>query len=138
MSTTVEESVLARLVTDASHGVPVPVTLSYDGSDPLAVRMVFPPEVSLHDGGVTWVFARNLIDRGLRAPAGTGDVHVWPLGRAQTMVELRSPDGLALLEFGTAALRRFLFHTYAAVSAEVENQDLDMDSALAELLRESR
>ncbi|WP_406345646.1 SsgA family sporulation/cell division regulator [Streptomyces sp. NBC_00648] len=138
MSTTVEESVLARLVTDAPHGVPVPVTLSYDGSDPLAVRMVFPPEVSLHEGGVTWVFARDLIDRGLRAPAGTGDVHVWPLGRAQTMVELRSPDGLALLEFGTAALRRFLFHTYAAVSAEAENQDLDMDSALAELLGESR
>ncbi|MFK8910887.1 SsgA family sporulation/cell division regulator [Streptomyces sp. YS-3] len=138
MSTTVEQSVLARLVTDAPHGVPVPVTLTYDAADPLAVRMLFPAQVSLDDTGVTWVFARNLIDRGLRAPAGTGDVHVRPLDPARTVVELRSPDGTALLEFGTAALRRFLLLTYAVVSAEAENQDLDMDSALAELLRQSR
>ncbi|MFD9792811.1 SsgA family sporulation/cell division regulator [Streptomyces sp. NPDC059070] len=138
MSTTVEESVLARLVTDAPHGVAIPVALGYSGRDPLAVTMTFPPEVSLHDEGVTWVFARNLLDEGLRAPAGAGDVHVWPLGPARTMVELRSPDGLALLEFGTSALRRFLFLTYAAVSAEAENQDLDMDGALAELLGETR
>lgn len=137
MSPTVEQSVLARLVTDASHPVTISVTLGYSAADPLAVAMAFPPEVSLHDEGVTWVFARNLLDGGLRAEVGAGDVHLWPTGRTHTMVELSSPDGRALLEFETAALRSFLFLTYAAVPADVEDQDLDMDSALAELLRES-
>ncbi|MEU0391820.1 SsgA family sporulation/cell division regulator [Streptomyces sp. NPDC006208] len=137
MSSTIEQSVSARLISDAPHSLAVPVSLRYNARDPLAVRLVFPAEVCLNNTGVTWTFARNLLDRGLRTPSGTGDVHIWPCGRVQTMVELRSPEGVALLQFDTAGLRRFLIHSYATVSADRESSAIDVEGALAALLGEA-
>ncbi|MFI2369428.1 SsgA family sporulation/cell division regulator [Streptomyces sp. NPDC018833] len=138
MSPSIEQSVVARLISDAPHSLAVPVILRYRDTDPLAVRMVFPPEACLNDTGVTWTFARSLLDAGLRAPSGDGDVHIWPCGRVQTMVELRSPEGVALLQFDTATLRRFLVHAYAAVPAAAESSAMDIERALAALLGEAR
>ncbi|MFP1629039.1 SsgA family sporulation/cell division regulator [Streptomyces sp. 5K101] len=138
MSPPIEQSVVARLISDAPQPVAVPVILRYCETDPLAVRMVFPPEVCLNDTGVTWTFARSLLDSGLRAPSGDGDVHIWPCGRVQTMVELRSPEGVALLQFDTATLRRFLVHAYAAVPVAAESAAMDIERALAALLGEAR
>ncbi|MEU8526748.1 MULTISPECIES: SsgA family sporulation/cell division regulator [Streptomyces] len=104
----VEDHAKGRIVTDAPLSRAVPVALSYDPrSDPAAVRFAFP-------GGVAWTFPRALLESGLRAPARGGDVGVWPCGRVQTVVEFHSDDGVAVVQFDSAVLLRFLRHTYAA------------------------
>ncbi|MFI1015103.1 SsgA family sporulation/cell division regulator [Streptomyces sp. NPDC020965] len=138
MFPTVELTIPAHLISDAPRPILVPVGMTYSAADPLAVHMLFPAEVTLHGTRVTWTFARALLDSGLRTPSGTGDVRVWPGDRHRTMVELRSPEGVALLRFTTARLRHFLLHAYATVPAELESRAIDIDGGLATLLRESR
>ncbi|WP_035793468.1 SsgA family sporulation/cell division regulator [Kitasatospora mediocidica] len=141
-STAVEQIVHARLVLSSHHSAPLRVTLRYRASDPLAVRMAFPAEFSLdeawgpEDGEeVEWVFARQLLATGLELPAGLGDVHVRPARGRAVMVELRAPEGVALLRFGAPELRRFLWRSYLSVADGQEDRYLDADGALAELLR---
>ncbi|MEU1076604.1 MULTISPECIES: SsgA family sporulation/cell division regulator [unclassified Streptomyces] len=111
MSPAVEEHARARIVSDAPHHRPVPVALRYDpAADPLTVRFAFP-------GGSEWVFPRSLLEAGLRRPARRGDIVVWPCGRAQTVVELHSPDGVAVVQFDSSPLVRFLRHTYSVTPA---------------------
>ncbi|MFI0167701.1 SsgA family sporulation/cell division regulator, partial [Streptomyces sp. NPDC017095] len=74
MDTSVEQLAHAWLVTAGDQEVPVPATLRYTAADPLAVYLDFPPEAALHGREVTWTFARSLLDEGLEAPAGHGDV----------------------------------------------------------------
>ncbi|MBX7554750.1 SsgA family sporulation/cell division regulator [Streptomyces sp. NPDC004232] len=121
METTVEQPVLARLITAEDQEIPVSATLRYTADDPLAVFVDFPAEASLEGEDVTWTFARSLLDDGLRAPAGHGDVQIWPYGRTRTVLEFHSPHGMALLQFQTPALRRFLLRTYAAVAPGQED-----------------
>ncbi|HEY9374145.1 SsgA family sporulation/cell division regulator [Streptomyces sp.] len=107
----VEDHAKGRIVTDAPLSRAVPVALSYDpGADPAAVRFRFP-------GGVEWTFPRALLESGLRSPARRGDVGVWPCGRVQTVVEFHTDDGVAVVQFDSAALIRFLRHTYAATAS---------------------
>ncbi|WP_329457420.1 SsgA family sporulation/cell division regulator [Streptomyces sp. NBC_01497] len=134
MSPVVEQSAKARLISDAPHPRIVSVMLRYDGSDPLALRMVFPAEVSLDDSDVVWTFARDLVETGLREPAGDGDVHVWPCGRAQTVFEFRAPEGVALVQFDNASLRRFLRSTYSVVPAGKEADHLDVEQHIGSLI----
>ncbi|WP_063756791.1 SsgA family sporulation/cell division regulator [Streptomyces sp. NRRL F-5135] len=122
MSPTVEQPAKARLITDAPWPRTVSVLLRYDGEDPLALRIVFPPEVSRDQGEVVWSFARDLLEAGLRLPSGDGDVEVWPCGRAQTVVEFHSPDGVAVVQFDSAPLRRFLRSCSATAPAKVETK----------------
>ncbi|MYT73740.1 MULTISPECIES: SsgA family sporulation/cell division regulator [unclassified Streptomyces] len=120
---TLEQPTRARLVA-AGNTAPergLTVALRYASADPLAISLVFPAEVTLTGTEVTWAFARSLLDEGLRAPSGAGDVHVWPSGRTRTAVELHAPRGLAVVEFGSSALRRFLRRTYALVAAGDED-----------------
>ncbi|MEU2061135.1 SsgA family sporulation/cell division regulator [Streptomyces sp. NPDC013455] len=121
MDITVEQFALARLVTAEDREVPVSATLRYTAGDPLAVFVDFPAEAALHGEQVTWIFARSLLDQGLRAPAGRGDVQIWPYGRTRTVLEFHSPHGMALLLFQASALRRFLLRTYAAVPCGQED-----------------
>ncbi|WP_329064705.1 SsgA family sporulation/cell division regulator [Streptomyces sp. NBC_01429] len=139
MSPVVEQPAKARLITDAPHPRTVSVTLRYDGADPLAMRIVFPPEVSLdrERGEVVWAFARDLLESGLRLPSGNGDVQVWPCGRAQTVMEFHSPDGVAVVQFDSAPLRRFLRNSYALVPAGEERQDIEVENELSKLLHRS-
>ncbi|MEI5008458.1 SsgA family sporulation/cell division regulator [Streptomyces sp. PmtA] len=110
-SPSVEEHAKARIINDAPHYRSVPVALRYEpGTDPDAVRCVFP-------SGVEWAFRRELLETGLRAPARRGPVAVWPCGRAQVIVEFHSPDGVAVIQFDTRALVRFLRRTYAEAAA---------------------
>ncbi|MEI5101107.1 SsgA family sporulation/cell division regulator [Streptomyces sp. PmtG] len=134
MAVTLEQSARARLITPEGRERPIPVTLRYTASDPFAVQVAFPPEVSLDGAEVTWVFARHLLEQGLGAPAGTGDVHIWPCGRARTVLEFHAPHGLALVQFDRAALRRFLARSYAVVGADGEAAELDLDRGLTRLL----
>lgn len=131
MDITLEQPTRARLITAENQELPVPATLRYTAADPLAVCVDFPPEVSLDGEGVSWTFARALLEEGLAGPAGSGDVHIWPCGRSSTVVEFHSPYGLALLQFDTAALRRFLLRTYAVVGAGQEDLGAAVEQGLS-------
>ncbi|WP_328685366.1 SsgA family sporulation/cell division regulator [Streptomyces sp. NBC_01261] len=133
MDITLEQSTRARLITAEETEIPVSATLRYVASDPLAVHLDFPPEVSLDGEGVTWTFARSLLEEGLRRPAGGGDVHLWPCGVARTVLEFHSPFGLALLHFRTPELRRFLLRTYDVVATGQEDMGALVDRGLSAL-----
>ncbi|MFJ9773717.1 SsgA family sporulation/cell division regulator [Kitasatospora sp. NPDC101157] len=141
MYSAVEETVQARLILSPHRSARLRVVLSYLPEDPFAVRMTFPAEFSLDDAvdgpsteDVVWVFARRLLSSGLEVPAGVGDVHVRPTAARSTMVELRAPEGTALLRFDTADLRRFLWRSRLLVPEGEEHLHLDADRALAQLL----
>ncbi|MGW1022150.1 SsgA family sporulation/cell division regulator [Streptomyces sp. NPDC002577] len=134
MHNTLEQPARAGLITPDDQVVPVSVTLRYNSADPLAVQIEFPTDVSLDGRRVTWTFARALLEEGLGAPAGVGDVHIWPCGRFRTVVEFRVPQGLAVMRFSTRALHRFLLRSYAVVEPGAENLGSALDQGLASLL----
>ncbi|MFE9632298.1 SsgA family sporulation/cell division regulator [Streptomyces sp. NPDC006463] len=109
----VEERVRARVITDDPLYRAIPVVLRFVPAEPLAVRIVFPADLSPEGTDNEWVFPRALLEAGLQAPSGTGDVRVWPCGRVQAVVEFHSPEGVAVVQFDIAALRRFLRRTYS-------------------------
>ncbi|MEJ8635557.1 MULTISPECIES: SsgA family sporulation/cell division regulator [Streptomyces] len=110
MSTVIEEHAWARIVTDAPQHRPVRVALWYEPTDaPQSVRFTFPD-------GREWTFPRELLEKGLRVPVRRGDVEVWPCGRVQTVVEFHTSDGVAVVQFDSKALMRFLRHTYAVAA----------------------
>ncbi|MER7824406.1 MULTISPECIES: SsgA family sporulation/cell division regulator [unclassified Streptomyces] len=113
----VEERVRARVITDDPLYRTIPVALRFAAAEPLAVRIVFPAGLSPEGTDNEWVFPRALLEAGLQAPTGTGDVRVWPCGRVQAVVEFHSPEGVAVVQFDIAALRRFLRRTYAPAVA---------------------
>ncbi|MEU6122186.1 SsgA family sporulation/cell division regulator [Streptomyces sp. NPDC047123] len=134
MAVTVEQPARARLVTPEGRERALPVVLRYSTNDPLAVQMVFPSEASLDGVEVTWIFARQLLEEGLGAPAGGGDVHIWPCGRARTVLEFHSHQGVAMVQFDRIVLRRFLVRSYAVVPAGGEEESLELDQGLSRLL----
>ncbi|MEU9418782.1 SsgA family sporulation/cell division regulator [Streptomyces sp. NPDC051000] len=113
VTTAVEERVRARVITDDPLYRAIPVLLRFTSAEPLAVRIVFPADLSPEGTDNEWVFPRALLEAGLTAPTGTGDVRVWPCGRVQAVVEFHSPEGVAVVQFDLSALRRFLRRTYA-------------------------
>lgn len=131
---TVQQSAQARLITAEEQELPITATLRYTSADPLAVHLDFPPEAALQGEAVTWTFGRTLLDEGLSGPAGGGDVQIWPCGRERTVVEFHSPMGLALLQFETAALHRFLLRSYAVVAPGSEDVGAAVDRGLDALL----
>ncbi len=111
----VEEYARAHIVTDAD--IPqegdeaVPVILRYDPvTDPRSVRVRLP-------GSPEWTFPRSLLEQGLRAPAGSGEVRVWPCGRVQAVVEFHSNEHVSVVQFEMKTLLRFLRRTYLATPA---------------------
>ncbi|MFJ4780701.1 SsgA family sporulation/cell division regulator [Streptomyces sp. NPDC088762] len=112
----VEERVRARVITDDPLYRTIPVALRFAPAEPLAVRIVFPADLSPEGTDNEWVLPLALLEAGLLAPAGTGDVRVWPCGRVQAIVEFHSPEGVAVIQFDIAALRRFLRRTYASAT----------------------
>lgn len=136
MDITLQQPARARLITAEEREVPVPVTLRYLSTDPLAVHFDFPPESCLDGEALSWTFARTLLEDGVRGPAGSGDVHIWPCGRALTVLEFHSPRGLALLQFDTSALRRFLLRSYAVVAAGQEDVGGAVERGLSSLFDE--
>ncbi|WP_328790118.1 MULTISPECIES: SsgA family sporulation/cell division regulator [unclassified Streptomyces] len=116
-ATAVEERVRARVITDDPLYRAIPVALRFTVAEPLAVRIVFPAGLSPEGTDNEWVFPRALLEAGLQAPTGTGDVRIWPCGRVQAVVEFHSPEGVAVVQFDIAALRRFLRRTYAPAAA---------------------
>ncbi|WP_020573644.1 SsgA family sporulation/cell division regulator [Actinopolymorpha alba] len=126
-----------RLIDGTGAALKLTAELRYDAADPYAVDAVF------HTGeprGVRWVFARDLLSEGLFRPSGDGDVHVSPLvdesGQAIVLIELRSPDGEAVLHAPADGLAAFLQSTYAIIAPGQESSHVDLD-VLVETLRRS-
>ncbi|WP_310724452.1 SsgA family sporulation/cell division regulator [Streptomyces sp. N2A] len=133
MNTVIDHAVQVRLIATAPGPYAVPAVLHYQPADPLAVRMSFPPEISLDGSAVDWAFARELLAEGLRAPAGRGDVRVRPCGPDRTVMEFHADEGIAMVQLATVDVRRFLDRSYEAVPAGSELAHLSMDRGLAEL-----
>ncbi|EFE68972.1 MULTISPECIES: SsgA family sporulation/cell division regulator [Streptomyces] len=113
----VEQHARAHIVTDTleEDDGAVPVVLRYDpGRDPRRVLMRLPGT-----GAREWTVERELLERGLRTPAGLGEVRVWPCGRVQTVVEFHSAHGVSVVQFDTKTLARFLRRTYVAAAEPV-------------------
>ncbi|MEU8680020.1 SsgA family sporulation/cell division regulator [Streptomyces sp. NPDC048611] len=133
MNPVIDQAVQVRLIATGPGPHPVPAVLQYQPADPLAVRMSFPPEISLNGSAVDWAFARELLDEGLRVPAGRGDVRVRPSGPDRTVMEFHADEGVAMVQLRTADVRRFLARSYEAVPAGAESAHLGMERDLAEL-----
>jgi hypothetical protein len=123
----------AHLLTPDEEELSVPVTLRYNSADPLAVHFVFPAWISLDGEEVTWTFARALLEEGLKAPAGLGTVHIRPAGPNHTLVEFRTPEGVAAVVFNTVALHRFLLRSYTVTEPGGESLEPALDRGLASL-----
>ncbi|CAM5562947.1 SsgA family sporulation/cell division regulator [Streptomyces canus] len=109
----VEQYARAHIVSDVdiAEDEAIPVVLRYDpDADPRSVRIGLP-------GTHEWTFSRALLEQGLRAPVGSGEVRVWPCGRVQAVVEFHSPQGVSVVQFEQKALLRFLRRTYTATAA---------------------
>lgn len=108
--------------------------LEYSSIDPFAVVAVF----RAGDNPIRWVFARDLLAEGLFAPVGDGDVHVWPClssrAEAVVLIELRSPQGEALVQATSREVSDFLHHTFELVPRGTEDMRLDLDGAVLQLL----
>ena len=129
----VSSTVQLRLVTTGDL-LPVPAELRYDPADPYAVTVCLRAEWSTE---VEWVVARDLLATGLRAPAGDGDLGVWPStsgGDDVVCLCLSSPDGEALLFGLHEDVAEFLTRTYGAVPPGMESQFLDIDALVDQLL----
>ncbi|MEU6101749.1 SsgA family sporulation/cell division regulator [Streptomyces flaveolus] len=120
----VEQYARAHILTDADlpdedDGGAIPVVLRYDPDhDPRSVCVGLPGR-GRSPVAREWRFSRDLLERGLRAPTGSGEVRVWPCGRVQAVVEFHSPQGCSVVQFETKALIRFLRRTYAAAAEPV-------------------
>ncbi|WP_194897100.1 SsgA family sporulation/cell division regulator [Catenulispora pinisilvae] len=149
MLATHEQPLKTHVVTSDTRMAGVPAVLRYRSDDPFAVRLAFldvdpdggaDAEEGEADGpgavtdAIEWVFARDLLTDGLHTPTGEGDVHVWPFGPSDLMIELRSGASTALVITPQAAVRMFLCHAYAIVPAGSEPRHLDLDRALARLV----
>ncbi|WP_354671280.1 SsgA family sporulation/cell division regulator [Streptomyces sp. S.PB5] len=132
----VKQAARARLAAILNQQISIPVTLRYDSADPLAVHIDFPGLVSRDGKEMTWSFARELLANGLRHPTGMGDVHIWPSGRAHTVMEFQTPEGRASATFDTPALHRFLLRSYRVVEQGTEVLGPALERHLTALLDE--
>ncbi|WNI27968.1 SsgA family sporulation/cell division regulator [Streptomyces sp. ITFR-6] len=134
MSIVIEQSVQARMVASAPQMETLPALLSYDRTDPFAIRMSFPAPATLEGTEVSWEFSRELLAEGMDAPAGLGDVRIRPFGYDRTVLEFHAPEGIAMVHVRTAELRRFLRRTEQLVPVGAERRFLDLDRSLTDLL----
>ncbi len=130
-SGSVTQPVPMECVDADGQAITLDAELGYSPADPYAVTATF----RTPGGDVVWTFARELLTTGLTAPAGDGDVHVWPCldGDAHSVViiELCSPDGEALVQVRTAEITAFVERMTAAVAPGAEADYMDVDAAIA-------
>lgn len=135
--TSVSALVDLRLLVPGTAALPISADLRYDVTDPYAVRISFHTGPDGNGDVVQWTFARQLLSQGVAAPAGKGDVQVWPStsgGQPIVCLSLSSPSGQALFELPLVDLAQFLGATYEAVPTGGESAHVDVDAELALLL----
>jgi hypothetical protein len=118
----------ARLLDD---GGKFPAQLRYRIVDPFAVVVRF----DVGNGArVEWVFARELLEDGLRRPAGIADVRVAPIthsGEGIIELALSSPGGQARIGLPRWAVRTFLRRVAGVVPVGTEAQHIDWELEVA-------
>lgn len=126
---------LMTLIAPDGTGVPVPAELRYWRGDPYAVHVGFDTGEAAR---ITWTFARQLLQDGLRQLSGSGDVHVapspGPAAAALLCLGLSSPSGQATFEVGRSEVTQFLRATFDLVPVGAETDELDLDAELTSLL----
>lgn len=114
---------------------PVVTRWIYCTDDPFAVTL----EIQTRGNRcVDWVLARELLVAGLSAPAGIGDVRVRPAHLDEwdvTLIEIRSPDGQAVLEVDRDLLEQFVQATIDVVPLGSESTVVDMDAEIEKITR---
>jgi len=110
--------------------ITVAAHLRYDARDPFAVSVSF--DAGGHDR-IEWTFARELLDQGVWAAIGDGDVRVWPRAGA-VFLALCSPSGKAVLETRRPAVADFLARIQRIVPAGHEDEFFNVDRELEGLL----
>jgi Streptomyces sporulation and cell division protein, SsgA len=131
---------LYELIEDVLHGwvftaegteMQMVIEVAWRRCDPWAIELTFPGR----DGDVVWLIGRDLLLAGLLAPAGHGDVRVFPSGPDErAALHLSSPNGQLFIELEEFELEDFLNDTYTAVPAGEELLWIPLDQELAELL----
>ena len=98
----------------------VPALLSYEVSDPFAVRITFGD--GAEEDGISWLVGR--------------DVRLWPSRTSGDVLflHLRAPSGEALFEVSRGTVAGFLQLTANVVPFGEESSVLEVDGALAALL----
>ena len=120
----------------------VPAMLCYDTADPFAVRIAFGDvddergAADAEESGIAWLLSRELLHAGLKAPAGDGDVRLWPASASTDVLSrhLRAPCGEALFELSRATVAAFLRQTEALVPSGPEVSMIDLHEELSVLL----
>ena len=140
-SSTVSAEVGLRLVAAPQTIVSLTGRLFYSRQDPYAVRIAF--DVGLEEP-VEWIFARDLLSRGIQGREGIGDVQVRPSpGSADgepgsvLNIELISPDGQARFETSAQEVTDFLRRSYQIVPDGQESGHIDIEAELNDLLRQA-
>ena len=140
-SSTVSAEARTRLVTTPPTIVPLTGRLSCSRQDPCAARIAF--HAGLEEP-VEWIFARDLLSRGIQGRQGTGDVQVRPSpgpagGEPGSVlnIELISPYGQARFETPAREVTDFLRRACQIVPDGQESGHIDIDAELNDLLRQA-
>lgn len=127
-------SPVTLLVTAATGEAEIAAELRYEPTDPFAVSLVIG---TAHTDPVTWVFSRELLNDGLTAPTGEGDITVEPAGDWLGQRVLRitlATDCLATMLLSAQAATEFLMASYAVVPTGCELDHIDFDAEIDALL----
>ncbi|MFI6470509.1 MULTISPECIES: SsgA family sporulation/cell division regulator [unclassified Streptomyces] len=140
MRESVQAEVMMSFLVSEELSFRIPVELTYEATDPYAVRMTF------HlpgDAPVTWAFGRELLLDGINGPAGDGDVRVEPSEPEELSdvhIRLRVGDDRAVFRAGAAPLVAFLDRTDKLVPLGQEwtlgEFDEHLEDALGRILAE--
>ena len=127
---TVTTDLVAELIVAGGPSLPVTSQFSFSRHDPYAVTLRF-----LVDGDqwVTWSFARDLLEQGITAAVGEGDVQIWPGdrdGARCVFLHTRSPHGAATFMLSLTIVVEFLLSTLALVPSGTESDFLDLDAEI--------
>jgi hypothetical protein len=119
------------------HGQPAPVVTrwTYSTADPFAVTLGIRGR---GDRFVEWLVARDLVLASLAGPAGCGDILMSPQhvqGYEIVEIEIRSPDGRAVLEVDRELLVRFVDAAVALVPVGEESARMDLDAEILKITR---
>lgn len=135
LPTVVRDEIAMNLIVSGDKTVQINSTFDYASHEPFSIRASF----KTTEGNVDWIFSRDLIAQSLREPAGDGDVSAWIEGEGTDSVfclQLRSPNGQALMETKTDLVRDFLNRTFTLVPSGSESHMLNIDSLIQQLLDE--
>lgn len=101
----------------------------YRSDDPYAIQLLLSIDQS---PAITWVFGRDLLQSGVQAPAGMGDVQVFPVHDG-TVIELRSGNHTARLLTHSPDVVEFLDRTVEIVPVGSESEYVEIESDLRDL-----